>query len=68
MAAHIGALAPALSGLSVLAYELKDVLGQIDVNPPVATSGGCVAVDVLVIPKKKAAEIKESAPAVPVGC
>ena len=36
--------------LSVLAYELKDVIAEIDINPVIVNPTGAVAVDALVVP------------------
>jgi acyl-CoA synthetase (NDP forming) len=46
----VGALARAVSRLSVLSAELGDVIAELDVNPVIVSSAGCVAVDALVIP------------------
>ena len=48
--ADVGALAHALSRLSVLAVELGDVVAELDVNPVIVSPTGCVAVDALVVP------------------
>ena len=45
----VGALAHAVSRLSVLAVELGDLIAELDINPVIVSSQGCVAVDVLVI-------------------
>jgi acyl-CoA synthetase (NDP forming) len=45
--------AKALVGLSLLAMELGDLLEALDVNPVIASEGGCRAVDVLVIPRNR---------------
>jgi hypothetical protein len=45
----VGALAHALSRLSVLAVELGDLILELDVNPVIVSPTGCVAVDVLVV-------------------
>ena len=47
-AADVGALAHALSRLSVLAADLGDRLAALDVNPVIVSPSGCVAVDALV--------------------
>jgi acyl-CoA synthetase (NDP forming) len=44
----VGAVARAMSRLSVLAADLGDVLAAVDVNPLIAGPDGCVAVDALV--------------------
>ena len=46
------AIARAVSRLSVLAADLGDHLDALDVNPLIAASDGCVAVDALVIPRR----------------
>ena len=50
--ADIDALARAVSRLSLVAADLGDQLDAVDVNPLIAASGGCVAVDALVIPRR----------------
>jgi acetate---CoA ligase (ADP-forming) len=47
----VGALARALVGLSWLAADLGEHLEALDVNPVICGPGGCIAVDVLVIPR-----------------
>jgi succinyl-CoA synthetase beta subunit len=47
----VGSLARALVGLSWLAADLGEHLEALDVNPVICGSDGCVAVDVLVIPR-----------------
>jgi acyl-CoA synthetase (NDP forming) len=54
-AADIGALAEAVSRISVLAAALGDVLQEIDVNPLIVGPEGCVAVDALVVARTTAA-------------
>ncbi|MEA2377135.1 MAG: hypothetical protein QOD13_1042 [Thermoleophilaceae bacterium] len=49
-AADLDALCAAISALSVLAYELRDVIAEIDINPMIASPYGCVAVDAIVVP------------------
>jgi acyl-CoA synthetase (NDP forming) len=46
----VGALAHALSRLSVLAADLGDRIAALDVNPVIVHPSGCVAVDALVEP------------------
>ena len=46
--ADVNALARALSRLSLLARDLGDLIGALDVNPVIVSSRGCVAVDALV--------------------
>lgn len=48
-ASDIGALAHAVSRLSVLAAELGDLIAELDVNPVIVSPRGCAAVDVLVV-------------------
>ena len=50
----VDALARAVSRLSVLAVELGDVIAELDVNPVIVSPSGCVAVDALVIPARRA--------------
>ena len=45
-------VARAVSRLSLLAADLGDLLDGLDVNPVIVTSDACVAVDVLVIPRR----------------
>jgi acetate---CoA ligase (ADP-forming) len=45
-------VAHAASRLSLLAADLGDLLDALDVNPVIVTSDACVAVDVLVIPRR----------------
>jgi acyl-CoA synthetase (NDP forming) len=45
----VGALAHAVSRLSVLAAELGDLIAELDVNPVIVSPTGCVAVDALII-------------------
>jgi acyl-CoA synthetase (NDP forming) len=51
-AADLDATARAVSRLSVMAADLGEHLDAVDVNPLIATAGGCVAVDALVIPRR----------------
>jgi succinyl-CoA synthetase beta subunit len=50
----IDALARAISRLSSLAADLGDELEALDVNPVIVSPGGCVAVDALVVPTRRA--------------
>jgi hypothetical protein len=50
-AADVGAVVAAVVAMSVLASDLGDHLDALDANPLIAHSGGCVAVDALVIPR-----------------
>ena len=49
-AVDLDAVAGTVARLSVLAVDLGDRLGALDVNPLVAGPDGCVAVDALVVP------------------
>lgn len=51
--ADMASFADALARLSGLAIALKDVLAEIDVNPFLVGPKGAVALDALVVPKKK---------------
>jgi acetate---CoA ligase (ADP-forming) len=48
--ADVSALARTLSRLSLLAMDLGDLIGALDVNPVIVGPRGCVAVDALVEP------------------
>ncbi len=48
--ADVNALAGALSRLSILAQDLGDLIGALDVNPIIVGPHGCAAVDALVEP------------------
>jgi hypothetical protein len=50
-AADVDSIARALSHLSVLAWDLGDLIGALDVNPIVVGPNGCVAVDALIEPR-----------------
>ena len=50
--ADLGALAGALSRLSVLAADLGDLVVALDVNPLIVTPNGCAAVDALVLSRR----------------
>jgi acyl-CoA synthetase (NDP forming) len=56
-AVDIGALGRAIERLSVLAVELGPWLSELDVNPVIVGTGGALAVDALVVPRK--IDIKE---------
>jgi acyl-CoA synthetase (NDP forming) len=49
--ADVAGLANAVSRLSLLAQDLGDLVEAIDVNPVIVSASGCVAVDVLVVPR-----------------
>jgi acetate---CoA ligase (ADP-forming) len=51
--ADVDALAAAVSRLSVLATDLGDAIEALDVNPVIVSTDGCVAVDALVIPRRR---------------
>ena len=48
--ADVDSLAQAMSRLSVLAWDLGDLIGALDINPLIVGPNGCVAVDALVEP------------------
>jgi acyl-CoA synthetase (NDP forming) len=50
--ADVGALASAVSRLSLIASDLGDLLVALDVNPMIVSADGCVAVDALVLPRR----------------
>ncbi len=45
----IDAVVEALCRLSELAYDLRDVIDQVDVNPVIASAGGVMAADALIV-------------------
>lgn len=45
------AIAAAFSRFSLMLRDLGDLLAECDLNPVIATAGGCVAVDALIIPR-----------------
>jgi acetate---CoA ligase (ADP-forming) len=47
-AASVAALARSMARLSLLAQDLGDLIGALDVNPIIVGPRGCVAVDALV--------------------
>jgi acetate---CoA ligase (ADP-forming) len=47
--ADVDALADAISRLSLLALDLGDFVSELDANPVIVSSEGCVAVDALVV-------------------
>ncbi len=51
-ASDVVQVAQTLANFSQLAYELSDVIAEIDVNPLIVNASGCIAVDGLVISKK----------------
>jgi acyl-CoA synthetase (NDP forming) len=53
--ADANSLARALSRLSILAWDLGDLIGALDVNPIIVGEDGCVAVDALVEPRTEVA-------------
>ena len=50
--ADVGALAHAISRLSVLAVELGDRIEALDINPVIVSPTSCVAVDALIVPRQ----------------
>jgi acyl-CoA synthetase (NDP forming) len=50
-ATDVGALARAVSRLSVMAVELGDLIAELDANPVIVSPSGCLAVDALVVPR-----------------
>jgi acyl-CoA synthetase (NDP forming) len=52
-AADLPALSEAIARLSVLAVTLGGPIAEMDVNPIVAHEGGAIAVDALIVPRKK---------------
>jgi acyl-CoA synthetase (NDP forming) len=50
--ADMVSLARAISGFSVLAADLGDLIAEADVNPLIAGPQGCVALDALIVPRK----------------
>jgi acyl-CoA synthetase (NDP forming) len=51
-AADLDAICAAVVAVAQIAVELGEALDALDVNPVLAGPGGCVAVDVLVVPRK----------------
>jgi hypothetical protein len=45
----------------MLALDMGDCLAALDVNPLIASSEGCMAVDALVVPRKQAASDRPEA-------
>jgi acyl-CoA synthetase (NDP forming) len=52
-AADTASLAHAIARLSVLALDLGEHLDGLDVNPVIVSPDGCVAVDALVVPRRR---------------
>jgi acyl-CoA synthetase (NDP forming) len=50
-AANVEALAEAFARFSIMAADLAGLFQEIDVNPVLCSSAGCVALDALVVPK-----------------
>jgi hypothetical protein len=48
--ADVHSLACALSRLSVLAWDLGDLIDALDANPLIVSAKGCIAVDALIEP------------------
>jgi acetate---CoA ligase (ADP-forming) len=59
-ASDVTALALCMARLSLLAHDLGDLFGALDVNPIVVSPQGCLAVDALVEPRDR-----EALPAAP---
>ena len=53
--ADVGSIVDAIVRLSMLAFDMGDCLAALDVNPLIASSEGCMAVDALVVPHEAAA-------------
>ena len=53
--ADVASIVDAVVHLSMLALDMGDRLAALDVNPLIAGSEGCMAVDALVVPRKQAA-------------
>ncbi len=51
-AADIDAFAEAASRLSIMTHALADEIAEIDVNPIIVGTRGCLAVDALVVPRR----------------
>ena len=49
--ADVAAVARAMTRLSLLGQDLGEQIRALDVNPLIAGSAGCVAVDALVVPR-----------------
>ncbi len=52
---NVDAFVQAIVGLSAVAADLGDVISELDVNPVIVTSDGCVAVDALAVPRSVSA-------------
>jgi hypothetical protein len=52
-AADVETLARVVVSLSWLARDLGDLVDALDANPVICGPSGCVAVDALVVPRKK---------------
>jgi acyl-CoA synthetase (NDP forming) len=52
--ADVASIVDAVVRLSMLALDMGDRLAALDVNPLIAGSEGCMAVDALVVPRKQA--------------
>ncbi|MDN7683126.1 acetate--CoA ligase family protein [Burkholderia cenocepacia] len=60
-ACDVGKLALALSRVSLLAHDLGDLIGEMDINPIKVSHRGCIAVDALVTPKHTPVDHREEA-------
>jgi acyl-CoA synthetase (NDP forming) len=59
--ADVASMVDAVVRLSMLALDMGDCLAALDVNPLIASSEGCMAVDALVVPRKQAASDRPEA-------
>jgi len=54
----VASFARAASRLSLLAHDLGDLLAELDVNPVIVGTKGCMAVDALIVTKTQRAGLK----------
>ncbi|MBT8077253.1 MAG: acetate--CoA ligase family protein, partial [Gammaproteobacteria bacterium] len=52
-AVDVERLAAMASRFSVMVYEMHNAIGEVDVNPVIASADGCVAVDALIVGTKR---------------
>jgi hypothetical protein len=50
--AHLPSVAMAIARFSVMLADLEALIAEADVNPLIAGSGGCMAVDALIVPTR----------------